>query len=785
MKTMRVPIARGAWVIMLLLLLAAPSTSPLAADSASVDAALFANARLWYDRPAANWEEALPVGNGRLGAMVFGGAAEERIQLNEDTIWAGPPVSVAREEAAEGVAQVRELLLNDKLAEADAVLSARVLGERITPRSYQPLGDLWLRFDDVSTTPAEYRRELDLDSAIATAEGEGFRREVFASAVDDVIVVRLTAAEGITLTLGLTRESGAATRATADGTLVIEGQAAHGEKHKGVRFAGIVKVLAEGGRVTAAGDTLRVEGAGAVTLLIASATDYNAADPGRPLTRDRIEACNATLAKAAAKPCETLRADHVADHRRLFRRAGIDLGGAAAAELPTDERLHAVAAGASDPDLAALYFQFARYLLIASSRPGTMPANLQGLWNDRMEAPWNSDYHININLQMNYWPAGPGNLDECALPFFDYAERLLPSGRETARKVYQLDGMVAHHTSDAWLWTAPIGKPQWGMYPFGAAWLSAHFMEHYRFTGDRAFLKERAWPFMSECARFMLGYLVEDPAGKGLLTGPSNSPENRFFGPKDEELAVDIGTAMGQEIAWELFTNLIEAAAVLGIDDEFVRQVAEARGRLAPPGIGDDGRLMEWRRPYREVEPGHRHMSHLYGLYPGFQFTEATSPEMVAAARRSLESRLAQGGGHVGWSRAWIVSFYARLREGEAAAEHLTALIGKSSQPNLFDSYPPFQIDGNFGGAAGIAEMLLQSHQGWVELLPALPGEGAEGRAAGLRARGGWTVDMQWSGGVLREATVTADRAGQCRLRWQGRETTLTLAAGERRSWRP
>ncbi len=776
--------------------------------------------KLWYAQPASEWNEALPVGNGRLGAMVFGGIMAERIQLNDDTVWVGPPVPKNRQGAAKYIAQARELIFKGKYIEAQRLVQKNVMGKRISPRSYQTLGELHLHFlafssnvDDstgiksgksspvlkaVAQSPQtmaekKYRRQLDLDTAIATTtfqlEGITYTREVFSSAVDDVIVIRVTADKprAVSLRALLNRPGDFTTSVSNSDTIDMFGQAQHNGKHLGVKWNCRLKVVPDGGKLKTEGGAIIIEKADSVILCITSSTNYNKDNPASPLTHDRKVHCGSVIKSAMEKSYEQLRQRHVAEHHGLFRRCRLDLGSWDKSIMATDERLKAVKSGGVDPALVSLYFQYGRYLLIGSSRPGAMPANLQGIWNPHLKAPWNSDYHININMQMNYWPAEVTNLSECHEPFFDFTERLVPSGRKTSREVFGCSGFTAGHATDVWLWTSVYGNVQYGMWPMGAAWNTQHFMEHYRYTGDVEFLSNRAYPILKESAKFFLDYLIEDPRIGKLVAGPSTSPENRFLTPDGKRATLDVGTSMDQEIIWDNFTNYLEAAAVLGIEDEFVKKVRATRCRLALPGIGSDGRLMEWTQEFKEPEPGHRHISHLYALHPGRQYNFYDSPEMVEAARKTLDYRLSHGGGHTGWSRAWIINFWARFHDAQKAHRNLLALLRKSTLPNLLDTHPPFQIDGNFGATAGIAEMLLQSHVGdskkgyLIELLPACPKAWPNGTIMGLRARDGYEIDIEWQNGKLKRAVLNSLCGKSCRVRYGGKTLEIKLDKGKKR----
>lgn len=729
--------------------------------------------QIWYNEPAEEWVEALPLGNGRQGAMVFGRVDRERIQLNEETVWTKKDEHTDKPNGYKHIDQIRSLLFDEQYEEADSMVRQYLLSDRMPQgtNTYQTLGDLELDFPGLDDYSA-YKRQLDLNNAVARisfrADGVNYTREYFSSHPADASIIRLSADQPgqISFSASLSRPGEGENIRLEDDEIIMRQKV---DDKDGVRYETRVKIIPSGGSLSSEGETISVKNADSVMLVHVAATDYRGEDP--------TALCQQYLEKSAGKDYATLKQEHIADYQELFGRVSLDLGTSDAIFFPTDQRLEALRNGASDPALYSLYFQFGRYLLISSSRPGCMPANLQGLWAQSLTPPWNADYHININLQMNYWPAGPTNLFECHRPFLEFIGKLRDNGRETARDLYGADGFVAHHTTDAWHFTTPQGLPQWGMWPMGAAWSATHLWEDFLFTRDTANLRNSGFDVMKEAALFLSDFLVEDPETGLLVSGPSMSPENTFFTPDGNRASVVMGPSMDHQIIHHLFTAVIEAAEVLDEENRFIRKLEEQLDKLTPPEIGSDGRIMEWSEELKEAEPGHRHMSHLYGLYPGSQFTWQETPELMEASRKVIEERLKHGGGHTGWSRAWMVNFFARLKDGQAALNNMRALLTKSTHPNLFDKHPPFQIDGNFGGTAGIAEMLLQSHQPYIELLPALPDKWDSGSVEGLRARGEITVDISWDSGHLSRATITSETDQKVDVRCDGERVALKLKA--------
>lgn len=744
---------------------------------------------LWYNKPAADWNEALPVGNGRIGAMVFGNPEKEIIQINEESIWAGSKINNNNPLALASLPALQEAIFKGEIRKAEEIANKSFLGTPPRIRSYQPLGNLNINYNWKGKV-ADYKRSLDIRSGIASTSfkvnGETFSTGIFASAVENALVFEITAGgrDKINCSFSLQREKDAVIEASDDGMIILSGQIVDEEDPKSgpggkhMRFAAEARIRTTSGNISADADSVTVSDASAITVILTAATDYNidlldvdgSIDPG--LT------CKTILDRAGDISYRDLKKSHLAEHTEMFDRVSLDFGQDSLNYLPVNERLERVKEGSTDNGLAALYFQYGRYLLMGSSRPpAVLPANLQGIWNKDLKAPWNSDFHTNINLQMNYWPAEVCNLPETAVVLSDFVRRLTTPGSVTAKEMYGTAGWTMHHLTDPFGRTG-VADGIWGLTPTNGPWMTFTLFEHYLFTCDTDFLRRTAYPVLRGSAAFLVDFLVPSPEGF-LVTNPSTSPENRYYLPGSRETAqLTYSATIDIQTVNAVFDYFRQSAMILGIEDELVNRVRDAQSKLPPVTINRNGTIREWIKDYEEVEPGHRHMSHLVGLYPLAQITPET-PGLYEAAAKTIERRLSFGGGHTGWSRAWIVNFYARLHNGEKAFEHLMSLFKKSTLNNLFDSHPPFQIDGNFGGTAGIAEMLLQSHQGFIELLPALPAAWSEGNFKGLMARGGFVVNASWKDGKLFFASVHSVKGGKCIIKYGGKNVELDTVEGK------
>ncbi|WP_186757687.1 glycoside hydrolase family 95 protein [Echinicola salinicaeni] len=750
------------------------------------------NTKIWYKQPAKNWNEALPVGNGRLGAMIYGKTDIEHIQLNEDSLWPGGPNWGTSQGNPEDLKAIRKLIKEGKVHAADRLIVEKFSKGRVV-RSHQTMGDLFIDFDRQAEIE-NYTRDLSFDNALATVSysvGESsFSEHVFSSAVDDVLVIQLEtdAKEGMNFDLSLSRpeDKGHPTvmvsvpnqhELVMSGEVTQYGAILQGKPtplESGVKFETRLKVSTKGGNSTVKGNSLSLTGVNEAIIYIVCNTSFYSQD---------FKANNeATLAKLENKSLDNILKDHKDDFSEHYNRVSIDLGNHELDSLATDERLQLVKTGKKDAGLAATLFQYGRYLLISSSRPGTNPANLQGIWNEFIEAPWNADYHLNINLQMNYWPAGPTNLAEMQLPLFDFGDRLIEKGKILAKEQYGINrGSVIHHTTD--LWAAPwmrANQPYWGAWIHGGGWLAQHYWEHYRFTQDMNFLRDRAYPALKAFAAFYLDWLELDEETGRYVSYPETSPENSYFAEDGKPAAVSYGAAMGHQIIREVFDNTLAAAKILEIEDELTDEIKVKRESLTSGiKIGPDGRLLEWNKSFEEPEKGHRHMSHLYALHPGDDITIST-PEEFDAAKKTISYRLEHGGAGTGWSRAWMINFNARLQDQEAAEENLYKLLEVSTGNNLFNLHPPFQIDGNFGFTAGVAELLVQSHEGFIRILPTLPPSWKTGTIKGLVARGNIEVDIKWEEGKLVKIGLLSKSDQNKEVLYNDRKVSLNLTKNKK-----
>ncbi|MDG3581070.1 glycoside hydrolase family 95 protein [Galbibacter pacificus] len=745
---------------------------------------------LWYAEPANEWEKALPLGNGQLGAMVFGGVQDERIQLNESTLWDGYAQDANNPKALSVLREVQGLLFQDQNERAVALAEKNMLGIPAGVKSYQSLGELWL--DTPHDQVNGYVRSLDMENAIVHTDysykNTKFNREAFISSVDKVMVIRFTAdkKEKINLSFTLKRAQDAQIQVDPidSNSLILKGQIRLNTKMdtiEGLSFSAQVKVISQDGKVSQKNGTIKVENSSELMILVAGATNYPGlahAHTGILKPKDYpLHACKDIIEKASDKSYEQLKSDHIKFYKKFFDRVEINLGtdrimGSKSTALRLDD---AKIDGKPDLRLIENYFQFGRYLLISSSQPGTMPANLQGLWAWQMHAPWNADYHTNINFQMNYWPTEITNLSELHQPYFDLLSSLIVPGERTANTMYGARGWVVHHLTDAWGFTVPADGPQ-GIWPMGAAWAVRQAWDYYAYTGDKIFLKNTAYPLMKGASRFIMDFLVEAPNGTAcpgkLVTNPSYSPENTFIKPDGSTSVFTYGATMDLQIIHELLTTTKEAADILNMDELFQKECLKTLKQLAPIRISKTtGRIMEWAEDYEEVEPHHRHTSHLFGLYPSNQITILETPDLARAAKKTLEGR---GDGGTGWSLAWKINMWNRLHDGEHAYLLLSNLLKDKTLPNLFDNHPPFQIDGNFGATAAIAEMFVQSQSRdkngnyIIELLPSLPKEFIRGHVSGLLARGGFEVSISWNNKKIREVRIKSNKGGVLNIKYNG-----------------
>jgi len=744
------------------------------------DATVANNPYSWKDDP--EWLKALPLANGSLGVMVFGDVNKERIQLSEESMWSGSPDDNDNPDAFPAQAKIRELLFAGRYKEAVALTqqtqickgegSGRGSGANVPFGSFQTLGDLWLDFGKQSSYD-DYYRELCLDDAMVkvsySQEGVRYKREIFVSQPDQLLVIKLTADKPgmISLKSSLSRPERFHTT-SKENQLIMQGVLSDGKGGEGLQYMARLSALSKNGIISYTDTTLIVKDADEVTLLLTASTDYVLEYPTYK-GRDYKRITENNLIKGKKKSYKDLLEAHKNEYQKYFNRVSFTMSKEMPDTIPTDKRLEKFKVSKSDPHLVELLFQFGRYLLISSSRPGTLPANLQGLWTSKVQTPWNGDYHTDVNVQMNYWLAEATNLGEMHLPLFDLMKSIQKPGSKTARIHYNANGWVVHPITNVWGYTSPGEVSNWGMHVGAGAWLATHILEHYYYTLDKTFLKEM-YPVLKSSVEFYLDWLIPHPETGELLSGPSVSPENTFIAPDGSKSQICMGPAHDQQVIWQLFKNFIDASMAMETNDDLLQKVIQAKEKLIKPKIASDGRLMEWNEEFEEVEPGHRHISHLFALHPGYQIDIFETIELARAAKKSLDFRIENGGGHTGWSAAWLISQYARLGEAENAKQSLNIVLSKSTNPNLFSSHPPFQMDANFGTTAGITEMLLQSQSGEIRLLPALPNGWKAGEVKGLCARGGFVVDIEWEEGKATQVNVYSSEGGECILDYKGKK---------------
>lgn len=770
---------------------------------------------LWYNSPAGttvadkpyvgytddkDWLKALPLGNGSLGAMVFGGVHRERIQLNEESLWSGSMDDNDNPDAARHIPEIRKLLFEGKYKEATALTNRTQIckgkgsgyghGQKIPFGCYETLGDLWIDFTDNSPY-TDYRRELNMDNATASVSykqgGVAYKREIFVSHPAQAIVMKFSAdkKKKVSFTCRLDRPERYATH-TEGGQLIMAGTLSNGKGGDGMRYMARLKAVTDGGSVSYTDSTITISGANEAVLFLTASTDYVLKYPTYK-GRDYKNLSLTALDKAVAQPYNKLYKEHVKDFSSFYNRASLNLT-STPDTVPTDVKIANARKGNVDPHLYEQMFQYGRYLLISSSRPGDLPANLQGIWANKIQTAWNGDYHTDVNIEMNYWPAEVTNLSECHLPMFDLISSLTGPGSKTSRVQYDMNGWVVHPITNVWGYTSPGETATWGMHTGAPAWICQHIGEHYRFTGDKDFLRKE-YPVLKGAVEFYMDWLTEDPKTGKLVSGPAVSPENTFVAPDGSHCQISMGPTHDQQTIWQLFDDFGMASKELSIDDDFTRKVAIAKDKLAGTRIASDGRIMEWAEEFPEVEPGHRHISHLFAMHPGSQINLLQTPELARAAGKSLDYRLEHRSGYVGWSSAWAISQFARLRNAEKAKKNLDDVIGVCSNPNLFTICPPFQIDANFGTTAGIAEMLLQSHvktnEGYViQLLPSLPAAWKKGEFKGFKARGGFEVSVKWDNGQIVDASVKSLLGNKCRIWYNGQYLpAVSLKKGETWKW--